>query len=134
VLNITKKLWASILPGLLVCGYSDSQTGASRNTQDERQAELSLAVRALRNTGVEIWQTTVPGLAAAIVGQKPSEIQVAVASGAADPPGHQPLQESSRFHGGSATKTSAAASTIQSAPGSAMRTQTRSPLEFCLAA
>ena len=81
-----------MLPGVLVCGCSDSQTGAGRNTQDEIQAELSLTVRGLLNTGGEIWQTTVPGLAAAaIVGQKPSEIQVAVASEAADPPDYQPL-------------------------------------------
>ena len=114
MLSRLTKICLLTLAALLACACSDRSTGADRDTEVTVKAALDRTVSALRITGGEMWGTTVPGLAAAAIMQgKPRGIQVAVVSGAVDPPGHRPMQESSRFHIGSPTKTFTAALIMQ---------------------
>ena len=99
---------------LLACACSDISMGAERDTEVALSTALGRTVSALRITGGEMWGTTVPGLAAAaIIGEKSHGIVAAVVSGAVDPPGRRPMQESARFHIGSPTKTFTAALIMQ---------------------
>ena len=114
MLNRLTKICLLTLAALLACACSDRSTGADRDTEVAVGAALDRTVSALRITGGEMWGTTVPGLAAAAIMEgKPRRVQVAVVSGAVDPPGHRPMQESSRFHIGSPTKTFTAALIMQ---------------------
>ncbi len=97
----------------VVCGVAPA-CGSKPDSKSQVNAALAGSVKELRESLLEEWGVTVPGLApAAVWGEKNADAVSAVASGAADPPGSNPLDARDRFHVGSITKTFTAALIMQ---------------------